>query len=142
MRIAFAKINEKKGGLDTFFESWKKNRSDRIKKYCEKNADIQMLDETRWYTITEIQALGPDKLFKRKSYKTNAVLQKNKDGFEYFIRILERRDPKDAPPKEYIKEELKNIILHRRKSSYLKLTKEELYDRLMKQKNIKKYIKI
>lgn len=142
VRCKFAKIKASARGLDNFYELWKRNKVDRIQKFCEENADFYFLNDKEWHTVDYVLSLCPSKMFKSKSFKTGAILQDNGNGFEYFIRVLEFRNQNDIPPLEYVYDDIKKIILHRRKNTFLALHKEELYDKVLKQQKIKNYLKI
>jgi len=144
IRCDFIKIPLSALDLETCTHLWNSAAdADResLMQYCNKNAEVYLLNEETWYEIDRITKQLPNGLVNL----TNIALQKNlihKDvNYQYYLRVLEIVTVNEPPPLSYIEDQAKKVILHQRKIKLLENKKEALYELEMKRNNIKIYTK-
>lgn len=140
--INYVVLPETSSGIDRFFESWKKNDQNRIEAYCKKKAVSYCVTSDCWYTSDEVVNIVEGNPFKKADLKLNKRIQKNKNKKEYFLKIVDVVDKGDVAPMKYIENDLKKVLLHRRKKDMLKNHTQELYKNLLAENKIKNYLKL
>lgn len=138
LRCNFAKINANKPGIERFYANWKANKMVSAAEYLDRNAEISLLDNDKWYTSDEILSLLPDKIT-IKSLSTKKEVQTANEGSEYFVKILDYIDKSEDPPLSYVTSNIKKIILHDRKIELLAKLKEDLYQKDINGANVRIY---
>lgn len=128
LRCRLAVVDGKKPRLDRFFANWKAENLESIETYLSEHGSMEMMDESKWYSIDEILSILPDKV-NDKDLKSKKTIQEAQDGNEYFVKILEYIDKSEDPPLAYVASNIKKIILHQRKSKLIVKLKEDLYQR-------------
>ena len=63
------------------------------------------------------------------------------ENYFYFLKVLEKKSSKELAPLGYIQDQIKKVILHKRKMVLLDQRKEELYDRETSKNNVKIFTK-
>lgn len=134
-RCYYAKVPDTAKKIDNFYRSWRKNDTEVVDEYLSKNSIEWALDEKRWYTWPQIENWSDQ--FSLSSAKS-AVDQHISDGdFEYFLKVLEYRAEKEISPLPFIKDQLVQMILHKRKQNIIEGYKTELYDKAIQADQIK-----
>lgn len=136
VRLLYAKIDAKKKYLDKFYENWKEDKFNAIYSYGSKNSEKFFLKLNKWYDLNEIKKEIPKFLQKNKrQYK----VQKNVNGYEYFLKVIETRYKNEITPLSLIEDKVQKLIIEKRKSHLLDEYIEELYKQEIKNKNVKIY---
>ena len=136
VRFIYAKIDAKKRGLDKFYENWNNNRFNLVYRYGSKYSEKYFLKTKKWYDLKDMKSKVPGFLLKKeKKYE----VQKNVNGFEYFLKVLETRHKEDIIPLSLIKDKLKKLIIEKRKSHLIDDYIEKLYKKEINNNNIKIY---
>lgn len=108
--------------------------------YCSTFAVAYALSDSVWYTLdqlaTEIPLANMEKV--RQAYRNKG--QFADENYQYYVQILEWREPSDIAPLEYIEEEAKKVILRKRMTDLLEDKKEEMYETALKNKVIQLYL--
>lgn len=137
VRCQFAKVRGDKSGIEKFYNQWKAGDAEKYTPYLEKNADLYMLDEDKWYTADEILNLLPSKISMRSLKRKS--LQTADEGIEYFVNFLEFVDENEDPPLSYMSSNIKKILLHDRKVKLLNKIKQDLYEKEINTNKVKLY---
>ncbi len=136
VKFLYFKIKDNREGLDKFYENWKNEKIDRILDYGIENSEKQYANREKWYPLDEINKTLPKFITKRKKkYKA----QINKNGFEYFLNVLDTRYKDDDVPLELVRDNIKKIILKRRGSKIIDKHIEELYKSEINSNNVESY---
>lgn len=126
-RCIFVKIPNDKKGLRSFYRDWRRNKDEETAKYIAENASEKALDEKRWYNWADIEKWNEEFTLSRARKEID---QHVTDGdAEYFLRIKEYKEERSISPQSYINEQLKQMILHKRKLKIIEDYKTELYER-------------
>lgn len=108
--------------------------------YCSTFAVAYALSDSVWYTLDQLAAEIPltDMEKIRQAYRSTG--QFTDDNYQYYVQVLDWKDPSDIAPLEYIEEEAKKVILRKRMTDLLEDKKEEMYETALKNKVIQLYL--
>jgi hypothetical protein len=73
------------------------------------------------------------------SQNENRVIETSDDNFVYLIRIEEYKIQDEVSPLEYVKEEIENIIINKRKTKLAEELEQEVFDRAVANKDFELY---
>lgn len=136
IRLSYFKIPEKAQQIDKFYEWWKKDNKKRMHSYAEKYAETYLMEEDTWNKWEEVKKIIDDVVLKRYSFQTPKSVQKNIGEYEYFVTIHEFADKGQISPLGIIRDQLKNIILQKRKTNVMDDYLERIYLKELKNENI------
>lgn len=135
------KLEEKAPKIERFYSNWKKDNYPEILTYVNAHAAYALLDTAVWYGINEFSTYLPKEQFPQSKLNKVKNLNENEEGYEYFVKIIEYVDTKDAPPLSYVEEKLKKVIINQRKKGLLERIETNLYKNALIDKKVKVYTK-
>lgn len=112
-----------------------------VNNYCSLYAAKCYLDYDLWQTFESLAKSTP---FSKISNKTDWLV-KNPYGliydgnYTYYVKIFDYKLENRISPPEYVKEQIKSIILNSRKLKILEEYENELYTKALSEKRIEKY---
>lgn len=108
--------------------------------FCVDYSASYFFDEDRWLTWDEFAKQIPLKVFDRDAFlKSNKDLEFEKDNNVYLIRILDYQLSGSQSPLSFEKDNIRNMILNRRKLELLSRMREDLYSKALSQRKIETY---
>lgn len=140
LRCFLIKVPKSAPNLNHLRSWWKSSNLDDFKKmedYAIQNADFYMLDKKAWYQQSDLKAQLPN----GTSLNPDWDLNQSDENYFYFLNVLEKKSSKELAPLDYIQDQIKKVILHKRKMVLLDQRKEELYDRETSKNNVKIFTK-
>jgi len=123
-------------GLSQFYKDFKGSDATSVEQYSQLYDGISHLNDTIWIARKELEKMVPQSLIKKADMIRKVSFRKKKDGYYYFLKYIDFRDKNDFPPLEYIKGELKRLILHRRKQKIIADLTEQMYEAKLKNNQI------
>lgn len=133
-RAEFSNASKDKAG---FRQAWNNEDVPLINSWINSHSGFSTAGTYAWYTWEEIQEWCP--LFVEKGAANVKNQRKIKDNVEFYLKVLEVVDKGDFSPLEYIKYQLKLMILHKRKQDIIDNYKRELYERALESNVVKIY---
>ncbi len=118
---------------------------DKMKKsivaYCNQYASQCSLETDNWLSFEALAKASP---FTRIQNKTDWLSKNNiavaeEDGSAFLIKIFECKLENRISPLDYVKEQIKSIILNSRKVKLLAQYEEEIYKKALSEKQIEKF---
>jgi len=140
-RARIVKIPDDAKRIERFYRNWKKNDTIAIDKYIAENAIFDTADDNEWHTIDHYLGFLPEKRFKSKDFSRKGDIQKHDDTIEYFIKVTDFKDQNEIPPLNYVKEQMRKVIIHQRKKDLLEKIENNLYQNYLKSNKIKVFKK-
>lgn len=132
-----ATIPDDTRGLEKFYRNWKKGDQASYITYLNENASFQFDTEEHWYSVSEFMSMLPKQQFKEKDIQAGKNLQKHHDASEYFVTIGEVLDAGQAAPISYIRENIRKLIINKRKKAILDNIEHSLYQNYLQTNRIK-----
>jgi hypothetical protein len=141
-RLVYFKIPEKSPQIDKFYDWWKKENFSRMIAYAEKYGEVSLSDKNTWWEWNDIKNLIDEDIQNKYSMKEPTAIQKNIGDYEYFINIYEFVDINEISPLGYVEDQIRNIIIQKRKTIVMNEYLERIYMKEIKKKNIVLHNKI
>ena len=101
---------------------------DAIETYCHQYAKRFYYNPNEWLIWSDFQQIFSNELdISSLSMKNNTMILKDTLDI-YFIRLINLRDQGEIAPLEYVKEEIKSILLNQRKLKTVEVIKTKLFE--------------
>lgn len=140
VRCLLIKVSKSAPNLDQLRSWWRSSNSEdfeKMKDYAVQNADFYMLEPDTWYLQSDLKAQLPNVTTLNPDWDLN----QSDENYFYFLKVLEKKSSKELAPLNYIQDQIKKVVLHKRKMILLDQRKEELYDRETSKNNVKIFTK-
>ncbi len=133
VRCVYAKIPKGSPGLSTFrrnVRAYPNSNLEDIREYCFQNALDAFIDEDVWVNFSELANATPLKDVKNEAQflETTTFSATSDDEFIYYLRILEYKVRNELSPLEFVRENIENIIINKRKIELKKDLEERIYN--------------
>ncbi len=140
LRCFLIKVPKSSPNLDQLRSWWRSSNSEdfeKMKDYATQNASFYMLEENTWYQQSDLRTQLPQ----GSNLNPTQDLNQSDETHFYFLKVFEKKSRGGLAPLGYIEDQIKKVILHKRKMVLLDQRKEELYDRETSKKNVKIFTK-
>ena len=110
--------------------SEKEQDSNELKSYCLSFSAAYHLSDSSWMVFDELVKNSPliEIPNKIQFLKSNPYYETSDDHYLYFLKVDEYRISDSASPLEFVKDEVKNIILNKRKVELAKQLEDAVYE--------------
>ncbi len=139
IRVRYAKMPANQKDIKIFKSLWIKQDVDAMMEFCQKYQLDHSFNDSNWITFANLEIKLPQDLFSLNQVKSKKSLDKEYDGVQYFVKVLEYKDENKIAPLPYIEDKIAKVILYNRKINLLTTIKEKLYERELEFKRIKTY---
>ena len=140
MRCFFLKIPTGLPDAERVRQWWESGTEEDVKflqTWASANAKVSYLNDSLWYKVSEIAAYLP----KGTLNEGNVVAKRDfrqKDGeHDYYFKMLELVKRKEIPPLSYVEGQARKYILHRRQTKLLEDLKEQMFEKEMRDNNVR-----
>lgn len=123
----------KKLAYDTSDEGYEELRD-----YCSQYAKKINISATEWINFQALKKNIPEKINDDKTFLSKNELYETSDStFYYFARIIDYKLPGNLAPAGFVDENIKNLILNKRKITFLKEIEKNVYDEGLRKNKFK-----
>ena len=134
VRCLFTKLSKEAPKLKQarrLFQNYDSTKLEEIKSYCFRFAEKSYLDIESWILFDEVIANTPIMSIHNKIQflSKKSFIEESDEDYTYFLKILEYRFPDEISPLESVKDDIRNIIISKRKVSL----KNDLEDKIFEQ---------
>lgn len=121
--------------------SQKEDDIEDLNSYCLSFATQYQLDDSVWMVFDEVIKNSPLAEIPNKVQflKNQKFVESSDDQFLYFFKIEEYRISDNVSPLEFVKEDIKSIIINKRKVELAKQLEEDVYERATKNNTFEVY---
>lgn len=114
--------------LKQLLEQFPNSDLEEIKSYCFRYAIQSSLEHNQWLNFDDVIKNTPLASISDKAefLKANSFVETSDDESVYFIKLIEYKISDQVPPLEFIREDITNIILNKRKIELTKRLEEEI----------------
>ncbi len=121
---------------DMLFSKKEKDQNE-LKSYCLSFSVAYYLRDSSWIEFDKLVANSPMAEIPNKIQflKTNPFYETTSSDFLYFLKIDEYKISDNVSPLEFVKEDIQNILLNKRKVELAKTLEDEVYENAVKQKD-------
>ena len=134
LRGKFVKLAKNTPQIDRFRDLLRENRDDsqeEIRSYCFRVATNYILDDTTWINFEDVVKGSPwNSLEDREDFlKRNTYVETEDEESIYFLLIEEYKLIGELSPLEFVTDQIRQIILNRRKVELTEALEKEVYQR-------------
>lgn len=144
IKVIYVKVNKKAPGIDKLRSLYK---SDIIKdrealaSYCHQFAENFYLDDNSWLLFDDLLKEIPIQTYNKELFlQNNRFVEVSDSLYSYFLNIKGFKIRNSTSPLSFEKENIKNIILNKRKLQLITKMKEDVYNDAANTKKIEIYI--
>jgi len=121
---------------DMLFSKKEKDQNE-LRSYCLSFSVAYHLSDSAWIEFDKLVANSPMAEIPNKIQflKTNPYYETSNNEFLYFLKIDEYKISDNVSPLEFVKEDIRNILLNKRKVELARTLEDEVYENAVKQKD-------
>lgn len=143
IKVIYVKVDKKAPGIDKLKKWYKSdNLRDReqLASYCHQFAANFYLDDTSWLLFDDLLKEIPIQTYNKELFLQNNRFVEVSDSLNsYFVNIKGFKTRNSLSPLEFENENIKNIILNKRKLQLINKMKEDVYNEAANSKKIEIY---
>lgn len=127
--------------IKTLLNSTREENIEELNSYALSFAATYQLNDSVWMVFDEVIKNSPLAEIPNKVQflQSNRYIETADVQFRYFLKILEYRISDNTSPLEFVKEDIKNIIINKRKVQLAQQLEEDVYERATKNKEFEIY---
>jgi len=101
----------------------------KLKGFCSENATRFAISDSTWYNKDEVVALLPvDKFNFENAQYNKSYLEVEDSGYAYLIKFEEYRIKGSDAPMDFVRDEIRNIIINKRKLAFIGSIHKNIYE--------------
>jgi hypothetical protein len=144
-RGIFVQVSREAPKIARFRYLLRSNRPDdfeELKSYCYRFANRAHLEDSAWLYFSDITNIIPlnDIKDEQAFLKSNKYHEISDEEYYYFLKISDYRLQTESSPLEFVADEIRKILLHKRKVAIVKELEENIYDHAIKDEDFEVYI--
>jgi hypothetical protein len=144
VRATFIKVPKNAPRTDKIKElvfSKKERDEQELKSYCLSFSTAYHLVDSAWMVFDELVKTSPlvEIPNKIQFLKANPYYESSDDNFLYFLKVVEYRISDNISPLEFVKDEIKHIILNKRKVELANQLEDDVYNNAVENKEFEIY---
>jgi hypothetical protein len=144
IKVIYVKVNKKAPGIDKLKKWYKSdNMKDReqLSGYCHQFADNFYLDDNSWLLFDDLLKEIPIQTYNKELFlQNNRYVEVSDSTHSYFLNIKGFKIRNSISPLSFEKENIRNIILNKRKLQLITRMKEDVYNDAANNKSIEVYL--
>lgn len=110
-----------------------------LENYCERFAEVSLLDPKPWYSLDEIAKQLPEGTLTAGNVNSKREFSQQDGSFRYYFRLLELKPRLEIAPLSYVEDQARKVILHSRKRQVIDEAREEIFERELRRNNIETF---
>lgn len=127
-------------GVTSFFESWEARKNIDFNKICKSRQVECWISSDEYHLLDLLKEKIPGGWYSKKDFEKKKRKQKNINGYEFFLNIVDYKEGNDKIVFQESKELVTRLYNNQKNVQFLQDEKERLYKETQKQNLIKKYI--
>lgn len=138
IKVIYVKVRKNAPKVDKVKEWYRssdiKNR-DALTSYCHQYAENFYLDENTWLLFEDVLKEIPMKLYDKEAFlQNNRIIETQDSTFLYFVNIKGFMTKNSASPLSFERDNIRSIIVNKRKVELIKKMREDIYAEGVKNK--------
>lgn len=140
IRVIYVKVKKnapKLNKLREWYKSEKESDKKLLEDYCRQFADNYYLDDESWLLFDDLLKEIPIETYNKEEYlKNNRFVEFTTATDVYFVNIKGFKIKDSLSPLSFEKENIKSVILNKRKLSIINAMRKDVYDEALKKNEI------
>ena len=122
--------------LQTYWNNGKITDTLALKNYCERFAEVSLLETEDWYSLDDIAAQLPKSTLTANNVNSKKEFSLQEGGYRYYFRLLEVKPRLEVAPLSYVADQARSMILQNRKLDVVEQARNDIYQRELRKSNI------
>ncbi len=144
-RGIFIQVSREAPKITRFRYLLRSNRPDdfeELKSYCYRFANRAHLEDSVWLYFSDITNIVPLKNINDEQgfLRSNKFYETSDEEYYYFLKISDYKLQNETSPLEFVADEIRKIVLHKRKVAIVKELEENIYDHAIKNEEFEVYL--
>lgn len=143
VRVTYLKIpasSPRISEVRRWYRSDREENIEELRKYCMEYAEIYSINDSTWYSFTELIAGTPLRIDNPSSYLNyNRNIETSDNDYYYFIRILDRMKEGELKPLSMVKDNIRSVLINKRKLEYIQDLENTVYRDGISRNNVEIY---
>jgi Fe-S cluster biosynthesis and repair protein YggX len=143
--VYYIKLNKKTPGIEKVKRWYTSNNTkdiDNLRSFCIQFAENYFLDDNTWLLFDDILKEVPIENYNTELLlKNNTNIELSDSSFVYFLRIKGYKIKNSISPLSFEKDNIKNIIINKRKLKLIDEMKREVYNQALENKDFEIFVK-
>ncbi|MEL6668189.1 MAG: hypothetical protein AAFP08_04425 [Bacteroidota bacterium] len=142
IRCLFIKVPHPTPAADSLRSFWNNGEirdTAALSDYCDRYAELALLNPDAWYKLDEVADRCPPGTITAENVSSRQEFSQQDGLYRYYFRLFEKRNRLEVAPFSYVKDQVKNMILHERKRAVLTRARDSIYEYELEEENIKIY---
>ena len=143
VKVCYIKINKKTPNAEKvkkWYLSKEVKDQDNLKKYCIQYADNFFLDDNTWLLLDDVMKEIPLRDYNPELLlKTSRQIELSDSTFNYYLNIKDFKIKNNPSPLSFEKENIRQIIINKRKLSLIEQMKQSVYSQAKENNNFEIY---
>jgi hypothetical protein len=144
IKVIYVKVRKSAPKVDKVKEWYKSSDTkdrDALTSYCYQYADNFYLDENAWLLFDDVLKEIPMKLYDKEAFlQNNRIIETQDSTFLYFVNIKGFMTKNAASPLSFERDNIKSIIVNKRKVTLIKKMREDIYNEGVKNKTFELFV--
>ncbi|MFI5164168.1 MAG: peptidyl-prolyl cis-trans isomerase [Bacteroidia bacterium] len=143
IKVIYVKVRKTAPKMDKvkdWYRSANQKDKDALASYCYQYAENFFLDDTNWLLFDDVLKEIPMKLYDKEAFlQNNRHIETEDSTHYYFVNIKGFMTKNSISPLSFEKENIRSIILNKRKVELIKKMREDVYNDGVKNKTVEIY---
>lgn len=143
-KVNYVKVNKKAPGINKL-EKWYKSENpkdkEQLAEFCHQFAENFYLDDNSWLLFDDLLKEIPIQTYNKELFlQNNRYVEVDDSLYNYYLNIKGFKIRNSTSPLSFEKENIRNIILNKRKLMLINKMKEDIYTDALNKNNIEIYL--
>jgi hypothetical protein len=143
IKVVYVKVRKnapKVEKIKDWYRSEEIKDKDALVGYCHQYAENFFLDDNTWLLFDDVLKEIPMKLYDKEAFlQNNRIIETQDSSYYYFVNIKGFMIKNSTSPLSFEKDNIKKIILNKRKVEMIKKMREDIYNEGVKNKTFEIY---
>jgi len=143
VRVTYVKLLNKSPQLNTFKRLLRSDNTDdrfKLEDFCSKHAVNFFLDDHAWLLFNDLLKEIPIQTYNQEQYlRYHRFIQSNDSVYTYLLNIRDFKIKESSSPLSFERNNIKNIIINKRKISLIEDMQQDVYTEAIKKKRFEIY---
>jgi hypothetical protein len=144
IKVIYVKVNKKAPGINKL-EKWYKSEvlkdREQLAEYCHQFAENFYLDDNSWLLFDDLLKEIPIQTYNKELFlQNNRLVEVSDSSYNYYLNIKGFKIRNSISPLSFEKDNIKNIILNKRKLQLITKMKEDIYKDAFDDKKIEIFL--
>ncbi len=143
IKVIYVKVRKNAPKVEKINDWYKSNEvkdKDALAGYCHQYAENFYLDDNTWLLFDDVLKEIPMKLYDKEAFlQNNRTIETQDSAYYYFVNIKGFMIKNSTSPLSFEKDNIKKIILNKRKVEMIKKMREDIYNEGIKNKTFEVY---